>query len=446
MVSDYPKVLLVGSSAFNPYTGGGVTLSNLFRNWPRDRIAVAHADFVCPESDICDRYFELSPAELGWTWPISTLAKWSGRQGSATVPAQAMSTNLNRPPAQVSHERARTLAELGIRLLAREGLKDRANVTESLAVWAQDFQPDLIYTFLGSLGFIRLVRDLARVTNASVAVHMMDDWPAVDYRKGFLAPLLRARMEKELALTISQAAVCMGICPAMCEAYGARYGRQFSSFSNALDVDEWSRRSLSVERRNTGPTRVAYVGSIVPRAQLTSLKEAALAVHSLNEGCVRFELEIFSHEFYRGRFAQHFDGLKGVKFREPLDDDTITGTMNGVDVLLLPVNFDRESAEYIRYSNPTKLPAYMASGTSIFVYGPEGVDQVDRARTDGWGYVTSQQGVEHVKAALVKLAENSQLRTELGQRAIKVARRDHEVSVVRQAFQNTLKRASIDRV
>jgi len=36
----YPRVLIVGYN-FDLVTGGGITLSNLFDGWPRERLAVA---------------------------------------------------------------------------------------------------------------------------------------------------------------------------------------------------------------------------------------------------------------------------------------------------------------------------------------------------------------------------------------------------------------------
>ena len=46
----YPSVLLFGHS-FNNYTGMGITLTNLFADWPKEKVA-AWVDGVEPE--LCD--------------------------------------------------------------------------------------------------------------------------------------------------------------------------------------------------------------------------------------------------------------------------------------------------------------------------------------------------------------------------------------------------------
>ncbi|MBV8653193.1 MAG: hypothetical protein JO255_17135, partial [Alphaproteobacteria bacterium] len=62
--SSLPRVLFVTPAAFNQVSGGGITFSNLFRGWPRDRLATVHNDRVPVSRDVCASYYELSDAEL----------------------------------------------------------------------------------------------------------------------------------------------------------------------------------------------------------------------------------------------------------------------------------------------------------------------------------------------------------------------------------------------
>jgi len=58
---NYPKTLIL-NSPFNNKTGGGITMSNLFRDWPKDRLALASNANLLVEADfsICDNYFQLA--------------------------------------------------------------------------------------------------------------------------------------------------------------------------------------------------------------------------------------------------------------------------------------------------------------------------------------------------------------------------------------------------
>ena len=92
----------------------------------------------------------------------------------------------------------------------------------------------------------------------------------------------------------------------------------------------------------------------------------------------------------------------------------------------------------VRYSMPTKLPAYMASGTATLVYGPPGIAQVEYARQHGWGYVVDRQGVDGVTRALTELADDGALRAKLATRAKDLAIDRHDAATVRSAFQGRL--------
>jgi len=244
-------------------------------------------------------------------------------------------------------------------------------------------------------------------------------------------------MEKELNLVFRRAAMCMGISPTMCEHYEQRYGREFLSYSNALDTATWMRLAKN-DWQIKGPIKILYSGAILAEAQLSSLVDICQAVEALNQNGIAVVFEIHSPLLFVDAHRGALDIYPNVNLMSPLDDATIARTLAEADILVLPVNFDLHTRRYVRYSNPTKLPAYMISGTSILAYGPQGVDQIDRAKMDGWGYVVCEQGVENVVGAVQVLAQDKDLRQKIGRKAQQIAQRDHDAAKVRDEFHNSL--------
>jgi glycosyltransferase involved in cell wall biosynthesis len=109
---------------------------------------------------------------------------------------------------------------------------------------------------------------------------------------------------------------------------------------------------------------------------------------------------------------------------------------------VLPVNFDDESVRLIRYSMPTKLPAYLASGTPILAYGPRGVAQIDDAARHGWGLVVAERGEGTLRDALTRIAGDLPLRRDLSRHARSLAEARHDVRKVRAAFQAAISLAA----
>jgi len=106
--------------------------------------------------------------------------------------------------------------------------------------------------------------------------------------------------------------------------------------------------------------------------------------------------------------------------------------------LVLPINFDATSIRLIRYSMPTKLPSYIASGTPILVYGPAGTAQVEDARQHGWGLVVDHRGLEGVRSALLRLRDDTALSQALTTRGRALALERHNAEIVRPRFQRRL--------
>lgn len=388
--AEFPRVLVLSSSVFNQRTGGGVTLSNLFRGWPADRIAAAHSDNEIPATDVCARYFRLSDAELG---------------------------------------RAGLFRSFG------RGPQDRGTLTPMLAEWVRAFRPDVIYTLLGSLGYVRLAESLANDTGVSLVPHMMDDWPSVIYGDSFFGGVMRSRLDKKLRALFKRAPRLLAISPAMASEYSSRYGQKFVSVSNPVDRDKWVRPDSP---RHVGERTLLYVGSVLAEAQLSALMDIAAAVGTINASGVRIRLEIATPNFENGNISAAFASKPFVKLTDVPGDDGIAHLIASADVLLLPANFSAKAIRYLRLSNPTKVPAYMASGVPVLVYAPPELDIVMRAHRDGWGIVVETNDPERLAAAIVTGLNDMELRERVTRNARMTFTRDHDGDRVRGEFRALL--------
>jgi glycosyltransferase involved in cell wall biosynthesis len=269
---------------------------------------------------------------------------------------------------------------------------------------------------------------------------MMDDFPSVLYRRGVFAVVERARMRALVAKHVGTATTCMGIAPPMCAAFEKRYGRAFVAFQNCVDLDRWR----GVVRQNSAATgsefRLLYFGSVFANVQLASLIDLCCSVARLRAAGMPIFFDIASPgaliEPYRAALAID----PAISLVEPTQDDgAFYAALAAADALVLPLNFDAATVEFIRYSMPTKVPAYMASGTPILVYGPAGVAQVDYAARENWGVVVSQRAPDALDSALRRVLTDAELRESLHRRAQALAAEHHDAARVRTRFQDALK-------
>ncbi|HZL59475.1 MAG TPA: glycosyltransferase [Stellaceae bacterium] len=433
---DFPRLLFVTPHAFNHVTGGGVAFSNLFRDWPPDRLATVHNDPEPTSYDVCRKYFTLSPAELDLAEPFAMLRHWLRKPKHQTS---------QRPVAGASDVTLVSAAKgIGVRLLG-SGLPERAHLTPALERWIADFKPDVLYTILGSNGMMELVEAIRERFKLPLVVHIMDDWPEASYRHGMLARRERPIMERRLTRLFARAAECLAISPAMAEAYAQRYGRPFRHFQNTIDVGRW-RHAAKVNLAVGRPAELLYVGSIFPNAQLQSLVDCAEAVAKLSRDGYPIKLSIATPSGHGDRYRRRLAIDPAIRIEETIaDDETFYKRIAAADALLVPVNFDADSIRFIRYSMPAKLPAYMVSGTPILVYGPPDITQVQYAMNEKWGHVVDRRDPAALATGLRAIIEDMALRRRVTAAARETVERHHEAVIVRPAFQSVLMEAARTR-
>ena len=427
LASAFPRVLFVTPAAFNHFTGGGVTFSNLFAGWPKDRIATVHNDAVPTSTDVCERYFVLGRSEIDLFAPLRiarTMRDRGGKSDSGAGVGPAAKPGL-------------------IARIQGDAAPQRARLSGALERWIAEFEPELLYTILGSNAVMELVGAIRRRFALPLAVHMMDDFPTVAYRRGLFAPFERARMQRLLVDNFRAAAICMGICTEMCMAFSRRYGRPFLPFQNCVDVERWRpvvRSSGAVGRQ---PYRLLYFGSVFGNAQLASILDICQSVARLNAQGFAVDFEIASPTLHLAANKEALTIHPSIRLVTPTADDrAFFEQLAAADAVVLPVNYDAETVEFIRYSMPTKVPAYMASGTPILVYGPRGVAQVDYAEREAWGHVVSDRAPAALDAGLRRILSDEMLREGLRVRAQALAAANHDSRKVRTQFQSTLKAAA----
>jgi glycosyltransferase involved in cell wall biosynthesis len=221
----------------------------------------------------------------------------------------------------------------------------------------------------------------------------------------------------------------------MSREYKTRFGYDFLPFHNAISMTEWtpqSRRSWECG----SPFVVRYAGSIVEDAQRDALRDVCRAVAALRSRGEAAEMWIHA-PLNQSAYLRH-ESFDGVTLIGVPDSSSIIELLSSADLLVLPFNFDTRSAEYMKLSMPTKVPAYMASGTPILVYGPKNSAVSYYAREEKWAWVVSEPDLNLLQSAIGRLKSDVKLREDYGRRAQQVAAKHHDAAVIRPAFQRLL--------
>jgi glycosyltransferase involved in cell wall biosynthesis len=108
------------------------------------------------------------------------------------------------------------------------------------------------------------------------------------------------------------------------------------------------------------------------------------------------------------------------------------------DVLILPLNFNQSSRQFLALSMPTKTTSYMASGTPILVYAPHDTALAEYATEGQWACVVSRRSTSDLEQAILRLCTDVELRQRASRTAYACAMDHHTIPTVTAAFHRAL--------
>ena len=412
MSHDFPKVLVVTPTRFNLKAGGGVTMGNLFRGWPKSHLAQVYAtEFIPPDETVCDKYItgrfnleKLKPLNEG-----------------------VLNELLNSKHNKYFYS------------------SSSINVDDIFNRIKSRFQPDIIYTDARDNPpyYLWLGRVLAEKFKIPYVLHIMDDWPnrfVKQHNSAIDRLFLKQVFEKEFNSLISNSKLNICISPEMAAEYKERYNKEFIPFHNTIDIDEWFQNEKYYSQ-DEETFSIVYIGAVTADKELYSLIDIKDAVIALNEEGINCQFQIYTADVWREPAEKHLTAGNVSGYAGFLDRADLPATLTASDLLVLPINFDEKSLEYIKLSIQTKVPEYMASGTPSLVYAPAASPNARYAREEGWGAVVSEINVDILKEKIKEIIFDEDLREKLGTRGREVVLQSHAASVVREKFKNSLKQA-----
>ena len=391
-MTSFAKVLLFGHQ-FDNRTGLGITLANLFANWPKDRIAVfANGIDVqqCELSRPCCEYI--------------------GQTTRKTLSAAAYNNKL------------RNMAKA---IYIKSGLQDlrhKWNYKEEHVRRAIAFDPDILFCCLGSYGsMLDCEKMLERLPHAKLVLYIVDDWVNKKSRND--------RLFKRL---LDKSAGLLSICPYMSESYLKQYGKTFYPFHNPVDVAHW--QGLHPEKKyGEDTTSIIYTGKINADTK-GCLLDMCKAVQKLNAAGGKFVFDVYTPNYaYNAELLKDYESCHILP---PIPHDEVASVMKSYSALFLTLGFSKASRTYVRLSMPTKLSEYLAAGVPTLLYCPREIALARYLESQDCAICCFEKGTDELVAHMQKLNDEKfceQLVTKASQVALK-----HDVKTVRAEFEQRM--------
>lgn len=434
----FPKVLIIGES-FHHSSGGGITLSNLFRNWPKDKIAVAsNARMIrISSNDICNTYYQLGEKEILVFKPIRFLQR-KYKSGEIIKNSNSPSAYVETHSPKIIDDIRKCLVKIFINLLHFFGLFHslyRFHLSKEFKNWITELKPDVIYSQLASYELMLFIDDISKIFHIPLAIHMMDDWPKTISKTSILQKYWENKIDRLFQKLLNKAKLLLSISESMTEEYEKRYNKIFISFHNPVDLQKWIANSKKDYALNRNHISILYSGRIGIGVSETIIN-IAKAIELLNQKGIKAVFYIQSTNI-PAKLIRKLKIYNNVNVNDIVPYESIPMVFSSADILILPVDFNSKSQKFMKFSMPTKVSEYMISGTPIILYCSESVSLHNHALKNGWAYIVSEDNVESVAKGIIDLSNDIKLRKTLGENAFNYAVNNFNSATIRESFRET---------
>jgi glycosyltransferase involved in cell wall biosynthesis len=415
----FPKVLIIDN--FNQKEANGITIRNMFINWPIDKIAVVHRE-QSPISDVVvdniNDYYFLGKKEIKYVWPFSLFLNVTN---SKIINIESINSSINSSSElTIKFNFKKKLFNLFKPLIYYSGLayfQKKNVISEELVNWIHKFEPDYIYSNAGSISNIKFQKAIKHKLGIKLIIHIFDDFVNVP-NKTILKKLIYKITNKELKDLIKMAEVRLVISDKMAFEYNKRYDELFYKFHNPINIESWT------NTENTPKFSLftfCYIGKVNLDVSST-IKLFINEIEKINGNKKLIDFHIYSQSNVNSWISLINKNVRKY-YKGSLSQDKIPAVLTKYDGLLLPLSFNEENQQYLKLSLSTKTSEYMISKVPIFLFAPSNLAVSEYLIENNCAFNASNK--DKLNENILEFIKNIELRNNLSKKAYELALNEH---------------------
>lgn len=378
---DFPRVLIIGQT-FQNHSGGGITLSNLFKMWPKEKLAVlSHNHLHLEKNEICDQMYGLER----YRFPLNLKYRKVNREpGDFNKTDYFHQEQTEEYIFQIPKSKVLDVFNyLGIiPYLHRKKLDNDA------IQWVNSFNPDVIYTQLADYALMKIVLQVSSIIKKPVVVHFMDNWIDTIYKGSFFNLIFRKKSLECLNQIVSRSSLILTISDLMAKKYQRIFSKPAYSFHYIpIHVNNFNSELSKQSIKKT----IGYFGRIGIGME-QGIHDLILAVKQL----VDINLMIHSPDYKK--IEQY--KCDRIIINPPVQYNQLNKRMHECDLLFIPADFLKEAASFLKYSMPTKVSEYLFTGIPILLYAPPNYAVTDFFKKHQCGIIVDEHSVDKLTKAI----------------------------------------------
>ena len=410
----HPKILIVGTVPYNKKMQSRA-FDAYFHQWDPENIAQVFSNPMEPTKGHCGTLYQVTDSMM--------LHRWLHHNAKVGRIYKRESLSEQNDPGhnEQTGSMVGKLYQMGKRksplnhLLRKLLWRKKYWCTEEFLEWCDAFNPECIFLAFSDDFFIpEIALFLADRYDVPIVSCIGDDYYFND--KKSISPLYYIYRRKYKSL-IDKVFAHGGSAMYISDKIRDKYNREFSLNGETVYLTSEIKRKTFRPIPKDHPT-ISYFGNI-SLGRNNSLNDIGKALGQIRPD---YMLNVFSNETSR-HLVGVFDGNKNVCYKGAVPYTEVMAETDKSDILIIVEGFADEDITAVKYSLSTKAADSLASGASIFVYGPLESGVIDYMNSTGASMVCCDKA--DLVQKLKTLIEDAALQKKLYDQAIVISEAHH---------------------
>ena len=157
-----------------------------------------------------------------------------------------------------------------------------------------------------------------------------------------------------------------------------------------------------------------------------------------NHQCFDIYLEIYTPNFNDKKANKIKNTYKRVHINKPVAHEKMPELLGSVDLLILPLDFDKKSIRFARLSMPTKASEYMISGVPVIVFADNKTYLAVHAKKNKWACAVTHNNYKTLADKIFELYKHNDIKKTQAENAKKFAKNNFSSEIVRKKFKDAI--------
>lgn len=353
------KILVISRNAWDDTNAIGNTLSNFLTGIKDVEFAGIYFRSSSPRNNLCKKYYRTTETEVLKNWFTPH------KNGKSFVLDASIANSVEDSAARKEKKIVKFIRnrELKIAYKLSDYIWYRKKwINENLKKFVEDFNPDLIVTFVKSAPqyylTIKYLRDNFKIP---LFTWIADDEYTMLKKNG-------AKREIEnLRYILRESAFVAGCSQEVCDYYNEIFGCQATPLYKGCDL------SVHTKKETSDRITLVYAGNLL-YGRLEIINLISNVVEKLAKDGKKLSFEVYSNtELSANEQRMYFGDKQFTKYMGRRDYAFIKKRLSESNLVLHVESFDDDQVLKTKYSFSTKIIDYLQSGSVLLAVGPSNV-------------------------------------------------------------------------